>query len=206
MSRKQLFIVPDDPESVPSDLKVLLASLRELGLVGDEFDFCGETQYRQGPNFLNLVRFDSSHPIISLKHLNGQLVPVGTVDSRYECAISFDEMTPTPEFFGGGPCTIDPRCKECGYAEKGWPETLDDWYRRKSEHRWICHSCGHTQRVYELDWQDGAAFGRFGIIFHGIGYREAAPTMSLLHALFRTTGFPWKYFYYDDNPQGIRWD
>ena len=51
MSRKQLYVVSSDAEAAPSDLRALLASLREFGLVGEEFDFYGDTQYRPGAEF-----------------------------------------------------------------------------------------------------------------------------------------------------------
>jgi len=205
MGRKQLCLVPSEAEQIPADLQELLTGLREIGFVGDEFDFYDETQYRPGANFLKLVHFYASHPITRLKHVDGELVPVEVIDSRDDCAITLDDVTLTPEFLGG-PCTIAPQCPKCGYAEEEWGEMLNDWYYRKAEHRWVCPNCQTEQRVYDLDWQDGAAIGRFQIIIEGIAYEEAAPTQQLLDALLRITGFSWKYFYWDDNPSGMLWD
>jgi len=205
MGRKQLCLVPSDAEQIPTDLQALLSGLREIGFVGGEFDFYDETRYRTGPGFLDLVHFYDSHSITRLDYVDGELVPVEVIDSRDDCAIILDEVTLTPEFLGGA-STIAPLCPKCGHAEEEWGEMLNDWYYRKAEHKWVCPNCQAAHRVYDLDWQDGAALGRFQIIIDRIAYGEAVPTQHLLDALLRLTGFPWKYFYYDDNPSNERWD
>jgi len=205
MGIKRLCLVPSDAEQIPVDLHALLTGLREIGFAGEEFDFYDETQYRPGPSFLDLVHFYASHPITRLDYVDGELVPVEVIDSRDECAIVLDEVTLTPEFLGGA-STLGPLCPKCGHAEQEWGEMLDAWYHQKTEHRWVCPNCQAAHRVYDLDWQDGAALGRFQIIIDRIAYGEAAPTQNLLDALQRITGFHWKYFYCDDNPGNVRWE
>jgi hypothetical protein len=151
------------------------------------------------------VNFESSHPIIRLEEVEGELKPVETLDSRNCCYISFEQATPTPEFLGG-PCTLDPICLDCGYSEEDWHLILDAWYPQKSEHRWTCPNCGKVQRVYDLDWQDGAALARFSIVIDPVAFREAVPGWRLMNELRQATGFTWKYFYFDDNPFNERWD
>ncbi len=205
MSIKQLCLVPTDAEQTPTDLRDLLVKLREIGFMGDEYDFYGEIRYRPGQDFHELIQFYGSHPIIQLDFVNGELAPVGAIDSRNDCSIAFDEVGLTPEFLGG-PCTLAPLCPQCGYEEEEWPDMLSDWYPQKSEHKWVCPKCRDTLRVYDLDWGYGAAMGRFRVIIDRVAYGEAAPTQRLLDELSEITGFPWRYFYYDDNPTDWRGD
>jgi len=202
---KELNLVPLDAELIPEDLQGLIASLGEVGFLGKAIGDPEETAYRTGPRFFEFVEFESSHPIIHLKNVNGELVPSEVTDSRDECTISFEEVGDSPEFLGGAP-TEAPLCGKCGHVEEEWPDMISDWYPRKLEHRWICPNCRAVQRVYDMDWQDCASFGRFRISIGSIAFREAAPTQNLFDELLRVTGFPWKHFYFDDNPTGIQWD
>ncbi|MBI5570497.1 MAG: hypothetical protein HY914_11170 [Desulfomonile tiedjei] len=204
MGIKQLCLVPSDAEDVPADLRALLASLREIGFMAEAFEFYDETHYSPGADFLRLVHFYDSHPIIRLKQVNGELVEDEIIDSRNACSISFAEVTLAPEFLGGA-CSIAPLCPKCGYSEEAWPDMLSAWYPQKSEHRWVCPNCQVSQRVYDLDWQHAAALGRFRIIIDRIAYGEAVPTGDLLDSLQRTSGFLWDYYYNDDNPANERW-
>jgi hypothetical protein len=205
MGTKRLCLVPSEAELVPADLAALLVGLREIGFIGEKLGYYDGTDFRPGADFLNLVHFNDSHPIIRLEHVDGELVPVEVVDSRNACSISFDEVTPAPEFLGGA-CTLAPLCPRCGYSEENWPDMLSAWYPQKAKYRWVCPSCHVSQLVYELDWQHSAAMGKFRIIIDRIAYGEAAPTSMLLDALSRITGFSWSYYYYDDNPSNTRWD
>ena len=146
MGIKQLCLVPADSEQTPTDLRDLLLRLRKIGFMGDEYDFYGETRYRPGPDFLELIQFYDSHPIIHLEDVDGELVEVGATDSRNECEISFEEFGLTPEFLGG-PGTLAPLCPQCGYEEKRVADMLSDWYPQKSEHKWVCPKCRIVRRV-----------------------------------------------------------
>lgn len=199
VSIMQLNLVPSHAEAVPADLEALATGLRQVGFIGDAFDSYGETRFLPGPNFHAFVHFRSSHPVVRLAEVHGELVPVETIDSRDHCTIRFSEVTPTPEFLGGPP-TEAPFCRSCGFAELDWPDVLTDWYPRKSQHRWVCPGCGVVQCIYDWDWKDTAAFGRFKISIRSIAFREAEPAQALLEELFRMTGFTWKHYYWDDSP------
>lgn len=82
MGIKRLCLVPSDAEDVPVDLRALLASLREIGFVAEAFEYYDETHYSPGADFLRLVHFYDSHPIIRLKQVNGEFVEDEIIDSR----------------------------------------------------------------------------------------------------------------------------
>jgi hypothetical protein len=201
---RQLCLVPSDAQDAPTDMSALLTGLREVGFMAEKFDLYGDAYYRPGPHCLKLVHFHDSHPVVRLKHKNGELVEDEIVDSRNDCSISFDVVTPAPEFLGGA-CTMDPLCSKCGHSEETWPDMMSDWYAQKSKHRWVCPNCQVSQSVYDLNWQHTAAMGRFRILIDGIAYGEAVPTPDFLDMMLGMSGFAWDYYYYDDNPLDERW-
>jgi hypothetical protein len=58
-----------------------------------------------------------------------------------------------------------------------------------------CRSCGEQHRLTDLDWRQGAGYGRFFIDINAIYPQEAVPSDKLLLALRDYSGRDWKYFY-----------
>ena len=72
MGIKELILVPEDAEVVPADTNTLRAFLRDIGFIGDAFEYFDETRYHPGEQFYDFIQFMSSHPIIYLEPENGR--------------------------------------------------------------------------------------------------------------------------------------
>jgi hypothetical protein len=199
MGIRGLRLTPLDPEASPSDLAQLADTLQRAGLIASAFDHNGELRYRPDPKFHSLIVFLGSPPIVQLEQQDGVLVPVAIKDSRNECSVWFSEVSEEPRF-DGGPPTVPPLCRACGYAVSQWPGLMSEWWEDRLGHRYSCAGCGLKQRVYDLDWQDCAAMGRFYIAIERIRFRQAAPAPELFSILASATGYEWKHYYYDSNP------
>ena len=72
---------------------------------------------------------------------------------------------------------------------------MEAWRQDREGFPWTCSSCGANAEASELNWRQGAGFGRFFMEIQNVFPGEAVPGDELLRALEASTGTPWTYFY-----------
>ena len=186
MEENLLIIHPRDADRVPTDIAALKGVLTEIGFIGDSFEFNGQSHYKPGNQFLQLITFLGCSPVVSLGE-------PGATGKEF-CHIHIGETSEGPTAYYGSN-TKPPRCPSCGYREKEWHTTLDAWNAAKSNYLWQCPKCDKRYPLPVLKWRQSAGFCRFTIMIWGIFEGEAVPTEQLLEQLENESGFTWNYFY-----------
>lgn len=194
MSDNKLILVPATPAAPPPPPQVLERALLEVGLIGEATDYFGETHYRPGPRFHDLVVFDRSHPVVHLRHGPTGLEREGVSDSRTLCTVELPPPTPDVQLLGAGNIE-DPSCSKCGHSLRDWGDMLGEWFGDQANYAWSCPACSHRSRPWDLDWHYTCGFGRYSVDVWQVRYGEARPHPELLEALRATTQVPWSYFY-----------
>jgi hypothetical protein len=195
MSDNKLVLIPATPEAAPPPGQVLERALREIGLIGEATNHFGDTHYRPGPRFHDLIVFERSHPVVHLRHGPEGLERDGVSDSRTLCTVELSAPTPEVEWLGGADMA-DPSCRLCGHSLRDWGDMLGDWFNDRAGYAWSCPACRRQSRPWELDWQDTCGFGRCSVDIWQVHYGEARPHADLLEVLRATTQAPWGYFYF----------
>ena len=174
-----LLLHADDACFVPDDRLAFAHLLTELGLTGDACE--GECEYGfwPGKQFLSLVMFLGCSPHVALDpHEAGADQSVCRLLMHLYTDVKFLSARPRPA----------ERCLHCRTRVKiaeGVPH--DSVYN--------CTHCGRSSVVSDLDWRQGAGFGRFFIEISGIYPHEAVPADKLLDTLRDNSGTQWRYFY-----------
>jgi hypothetical protein len=195
MSDHKLILVPATPETTPPAAQVIERALREVGLIGETTNYFGDTHYRPGPRFYDLILFEQSHPVVSLRHGPKGLERDGVSDSRTLCTVELPAPTSTVQWFGAGHVT-DPSCRKCGHCLHDWGDMLGEYFNDQTSYVWSCPTCRHQSRPWELDWRDTCGFGRCSVDIWRVHHGEARPHAELLEVLRATTQVPWHYFYF----------
>jgi hypothetical protein len=195
MSDNKLVLVPATPEADPPAAQVIERALRDVGLIGEATDKFGDTHYRAGPRFHDLIVFERSHPVVHLRDRPEGLERDGVSDSRTLCTVELPAPTPDVEWLGASDAE-DPSCRRCGHSLHDWGDMLGDWLNDRASYVWSCPTCHHQSRPWELDWRDTCGFGRYSVDIWHVRYGEARPHSELLEILRATTQEAWGYFYY----------
>lgn len=178
----------------PAPLQVLERALREVGLIGEATDYFGDTHYRPGPRFYDLVVFDRSHSVVNLRHGPTGLERDGVSDSRTLCTVELPPPTSDVEFIGAGD-VADPSCPQCSHPRHDWGDMISEWFSDKANYAWSCPACSHRCKPWDLDWHYTCGFGRYSVDVWGVRHGEARPHPGLLEALHAATQVPWSHLY-----------
>jgi len=174
-----LLLHADDPLWQPAEQDVLAATLHHLGLIGPLTGSEHVAEFQVGEQFLRLVMFLGCSPQVLLD-------PELAEQGQAVCCIrllSYREVTLLT-----GKSKPAARCTKCRAAvELSAAGSFETRYR--------CQQCGNASRLSDLDWRQGAGFGRCFIEINGIYPQEAVPSDKLLNALHAYSQRNWKYFY-----------
>ena len=195
MSLNKLILLPATPEATPPPAQVLERALRDVGLIGEATDHFGDTHYRAGPRFHDLIRFERSHPVVHLRHGRERLEQEGVTDSRMLCTVELPAPTPDVQWLGASDAE-DPSSAKCGHNLREWGDMLGNWFHDRENYVWSCPTCRHRSRPWDLDWRLTCGFGRYSVDVWQVRYGEARPDSELLEVLRATTQTPWSYFFY----------
>jgi len=191
MAVHKLILHAADPHWVPADAGELCRVLREIGLIGMEFSCAGRTHFRAGENLLHLLSFLGCSPAVALEPPAGQETLDDAAAAAF-CHVYLGEPQSQVQFVSGA--TV-PRCPRCRCRVEHWQDLIPQWQQDAMNCRWRCPGCGHDVRPHQLDWRQGAGFGRLFIEIWGIHSHEAVPSEQLLAALRRVSGGEWCFFY-----------
>jgi hypothetical protein len=174
-----LLLHADDACLVPDDQSALVHLLTDLGLTGDTWEDEREYGFWPGQQFLSLVMFLGCSPLVGFDpHQAGEGQPVCRLLMHSYSDVKFLSTTPCPAG----------RCPHCRTGLKVAQDAPHDGV-------YTCPGCGRSAVVSDLDWRQGAGFGRFFIEIRGIYPHEAVPTDKLLDTLRDSSGTNWRYFY-----------
>jgi hypothetical protein len=168
-----------DPLWWPADPDSLTGTLLGAGLIRSPAleDRCAA--FPVGAQFLKLVMFLGCSPQVTVD-------PETAEPGQTACHVrllSHQRVT-----FVCAKIPPAPRCPNCrAAAELVSADAFDSHYH--------CRNCGEEHRLTDLDWRQGAGYGRFFIEINGIYPQEAVPSDKLLTALRDYSGCNWKYFY-----------
>lgn len=174
-----LILCPEDARWQPGDLDGFAGFLRTLGLLGSDWPSGASHKYVAGNAFLKLVMFLGCAPQVVLD-------PECAAQGQTVCAvrlISHDDpvlliSVPLPAV----------RCSRCRT-----PVILPRDLEPDTCH--CCRHCGIQSRLRDLDWRQGAGYGRFFIQFSGVYPHEAIPSDKLLLELQSYSCCKWTHFY-----------
>jgi hypothetical protein len=174
-----LLLHADDPLWQPAEQDSLAATLHHLGLIGPFSGSEHVSEFQAGEQFLKLVMFLGCSPQVVL---DPELAEQGQAVC-YIRLLSYREVTLLT-----GKSKPAVRCTKCRAAvELSAAGSFETRYR--------CQQCGYKFRLSDLDWRQGAGFGRCFIEINGIYPQEAVPSDKLLNALHAYSQRNWKYFY-----------
>lgn len=185
MAENLLILHPKDPFAPLPEADALETALREIGFVGEAFDYGGQQHFKPGGNYLSLLTFLGCSPVISLGE------PGKTGDEFAHVRI---ENHPEARLFAGDNVK-PPRCPGCGQREEGWKEKVKAWEDDPAGYRWQCGKCGESYPLHALRWRQSAVFGRLMIKIWGVFESEAVPADKLMNTLQSATGIPWQHSY-----------
>jgi hypothetical protein len=193
----KLVLCPAHIDQPVVDTATLVGALREIGLLAGPVCPDLTRGYRAGTQFLQLVSFLGCSPAIELEP------PLEPAECAKACAsgkLCHIRVTAPDQRirFRGDSRLPAPRCPHCRKAETGWPELLACWHADPRESGWKCRTCGHSGRLFDLNFRQRGAFGRCFVDIWGIHPAEAVPDDALLSALGQLSGGEWKYLYLQD--------
>ena len=165
--------------------ETLLPALRDIGFIGETMDFQGESHYRPGEEFLQLVTFLGCSPVVSLGE-------PGKTGEEF-CHIGLHAPTREPVLIAGANAKA-PRCPFCRQPDGEWQRRISPG--EPVRNAWTCPHCGQQSPAHKLNWRQSAGIGRTFIVVWGIFEGEAVPSEQLLSTLENTGAGPWTYFYY----------
>lgn len=186
MTSNLLILHPEAADAAPDDSTALLQGLKELGFLGPQLEHDGgQTHYRPGEAFLQLITFLGCSPVVSL----GEPGKTGDEFAHIELALA-----PEPAFIVGDNAK-PPRCPHCGARPPDWKAHIPEW-RGAPRARWHCPECDGESTVAEMRWRKCAGYARTFLKVWGIFESEAVPGDRLMAYLNGAGLGPWKYFYY----------
>jgi hypothetical protein len=195
MSDHKLVLHPIDPWTSLANQAALINELTALGLLGEQYEWFGETHYKPGADFLRLVEFSHNHTVVVMGDTPNGLQEVDCVDSREACHLHLSNVAPEPEFRGVAN-TLPPLCPSCHYEPEEPFEIVGKWYENKADFRWVCPHCKTSSALNEMNWRRSAGIARYTLDIWEVWQGEAIPSETLLHRLHSTTDTEWTYFYY----------
>jgi hypothetical protein len=195
MSDHKLVLHPTDPWASLANRAALIDELTTLGLLGEQYEWFGETHYKPGVEFLRLVEFDHSHTVIVMGDTPNGLQEVDRVDSREVCHLHLSDVSQEPEFRGVAN-TLPPLCPSCHYEPEEPFEIVGKWYENKASFLWVCPNCTASSALNKMNWRRSAGIARYTLDIWEVWQGEATPSEALLHHLNSITGTEWTYFYY----------
>ena len=187
MSANLLILHPKSPDTIPSDSTGLVGMLQSLEFIDGTIEFEGNTHYRPGEDFLQLMTFLGCSPVVALGE-------PGLTGEDF-CHVAF-QGPETQTVFIGGRNVKPPRCPTCGHRYQQWQELVSAWEHAGETYMPTCPDCGSEHPLSALKWRQCAGFGRFFIKVWGIFEGEAVPSDRLMAALEQHSGMAWSYFYY----------
>jgi len=164
------------------DPQILVASLGEIGLLGEARPSDKQGSFYAGKHFLELLTFLGCSPVIALSPDEGE---------RY-CYIDIETFE-TPRLVTGSQ-PFQPRCRHCRAPIPDWREQLGS--SEVMQARVSCPQCGQDNTLARLNWKHAAGVGRQMIVIYNIYLHEAVPGEKLMQTLESLTpSTAWDYFY-----------
>ncbi len=173
-----LYIVPEDPFSIPPVPADVEQVLRDLAIIGDALD---NNSWQAADGFARHVVFAGCSPYLVFD-------PPGD-GSLHFCHLAIHGPYPKPVLVTGQN-HHKPRCPLCRNRFSDWNTLLADWLRSGEVH---CPKCSSRSSVYELDWRQHAVAGRYLIELRNVFPGEAAPSDRLLLELEHASGLKWTF-------------
>jgi hypothetical protein len=168
-----------DPLWRPADPDSLTSTLLELGLIRSRAVADGGGDFPVGEQFLKLVMFLGCSPQVTVD-------PETTQPGQTACHIrllSYQRVSFV--------CAKTPPAARCAKCRAAAELVSVDAYDGRNR----CRNCGEEYRLADLDWRQGAGYGRFFVEIQGVYPQEAVPSDKLLIALRGYSRCNWKYFY-----------
>ena len=200
MADNKLILHPKSPNIGIQNSVEFIADLHEIGLLDantayvDSID--GETSYKAGSSFLELIDFIEHRKAILL----GRAGLPTKVDNSNMCSINVIDYGKKVSHHGFNSYTNNCyiQCPNCRFVGERFihSDILSKWYEDEATANWQCRQCDRSWHVYDLNIGDGFTLARCAIDIWHIHYREAIPTQKLLNFLGQKTGGEWSYFYY----------
>jgi len=165
------------------DTDGLVQQLTELGLLGEAFTVAGETRYKLGERFYQLLSFMGCAPALRLE-------PDRPGDEKF-CHFRFINDAQTvfrylrPE--------VKARCPDCRKPGDSANDIRQSCFEGQQD--WNCPHCQTAHRLSDINWKHEAGVGRFFLELIDVHPHEVVPTDKLLNDLNRMTGQDWEYFY-----------
>ncbi len=184
MPRNRLLLFPQDAESPPVSVAVLVRQLTALGLIGSRVQPHGLT-YLPGTEFVRLITFLGCSPTVVMD-------AGGDSDTPNQYYIEVGEARDSVVAICGASKAL-PRCPECKH-------TLSEWNGLDTpvDIELVCNQCGFRSPLYAWDWRHQAGFGRCWVSVRGVYEGEAAPGEKLLNTLHKLNGSDWSYAWCHD--------
>ncbi|MCO6414357.1 MAG: hypothetical protein J5I92_16605 [Thiogranum sp.] len=174
-----LIVCPEDAFWLPGDLGEFAGVLRTLGLLGSDWPSGASHEYVAGDAFLKLIMFLGCAPRVVLD-------PELAAHGQTVCAVRFVSHD-NPVLLTSVPLPAA-RCPGCRRPAALMEDPEPDAYH-------FCRHCGLQNRLRDLDWRQGAGYGRFFIQLSGIYSHEAIPSDKLLMELQSHSRCKWTHFY-----------
>jgi len=180
-----LYLSPDNPTQLP-DPAAVSSCLSDLRINGTLLYEAPDKQvYAAGEGFARHVIYAGCSP-----HLRFE--PREPHDRDF-CHLALLGPYPEPEVITGEN-TVNPRCPHCR-------SRLSDWQQSMHVKQLQCSECGTPSALWELDWRQHAATGRYFVELRNVFPGEASPSDTLLAELERTTGMEWVYAWAGMSPE-----
>jgi hypothetical protein len=174
-----LFLCPEDARWQPAAVGEFAGFLRTLGLLGSGWPSGASHEYVAGREFLKLVMFLGCAPRVLLD-------PECAGPGRTVCAvrlICYDD----PVLLTSVPLPAV-RCASCRSLVASLTDLEPDTH-------YCCRHCGNQSPLRQLDWRQGAGYGRFFLEISGVYPHEAIPSDQLLLELQSYSCCKWTHFF-----------
>lgn len=193
MGDVRLTITHKNPTSKVIDETTLKNKLRDLGLLGRQFDFYGETSFAPGEKFKELIRTD-----LNIKEKTIEKRLLSKLFSSYRETFPPVRLTLKTNSELGFDCSPEDvetvTCPNCKAEIKNWSEEIDKWFN-DNNYTWNCKNCQTTAPPYKFDYKRLGAFSRQTINIWNIGKGTGKPTTKLLDELKQMTKTEFEYYY-----------
>jgi len=175
----RLVIHPKQVTDYPQDINGIIHALANIGLLGDRHQ--DDSIYLAGGEFLNLITFMGCSPSIKLSPTEGD---------KY-CYLQINATSDSVRCLGHT-SLISPQCPDCKQKITNWKDSAS-WFDGSTIK--TCELCSSEKPVQSFRWRKEAGFGRFSFHISYIHPHEVVPSDIIFQALELATGFPWGYFY-----------
>lgn len=175
----RLVFHPKQATDYPHDVPGIIHALADIGLLGELHR--DDDIYLAGDEFLNLITFMGCSPGVKLSPAEGEeycYLQINAISDSVRCL--------------GYTSFISPQCPVCKQKISHWKESAS-WFDGSAIK--TCELCASEKPVQSFRWQKEAGFGRFSFHISYIHPHEVVPSDLIFQALEQATGFPWVYFY-----------